>query len=540
VTPSSAPPGKGVGIIIALIVFVILLFVVIGKNDKNMKVGVKELKVEKVDKDSVDKIEVTLAPKKDAPDAGPAAAPPSRVVLEKSGTAWKVFDPMAADKKLPVDEGQIKSALDAIGEFATGDLIANKKEKHADLEIDDAKGHVVKIYAKGDKVLDLVFGRPAKGGGSTVRLAGSDDVYVAKGRLGSTLKKEIGAWRKKALFDLKAGDITRVAITAADGSKLTFVSVAPPQPPPDAGPVAPKVEWSLVEPAALPASFRLDKAQLSRPASTIATLRAQDFADGASDAMAGFDVPHAIIEATAADGKKIALHIGQEDDKKRVHAKVDGDPQVYLLASYSGKQLQKSLDDLRELTLLDAKIEDVEKVTFKGSGSTVVVKKEGAEWKLVEPKTPPADFDATQIPSQLAGLLRTRATRVAMVSPADAFAGHDPMVEVQMAGGRKQVLRFGSALPLEDDAKPKDAKGGAVEPREFYVKGSVDDLAYVIAAFTRNRYDKPSEIFKKPPALPPGMGGAGGGIPGMENLPPDIRKKLEESMKKGELPSGHP
>jgi single-strand DNA-binding protein len=41
----------------------------------------------------------------------------------------------------------------------------------------------------------------------------------------------------------------------------------------------------------------------------------------------------------------------------------------------------------------------------------------------------------------------------------------------------------------------------------------------------------------------PGMGGpGGGGIPGMENLPPDVRKKLEESLKKGDFPGAgqHP
>lgn len=533
-TPSSGSTssgGKGIGIVLALIVFVVLLFVVIGKNDTKTKVGVKELKIEKVDKTTVDKIEVTLPPKKSPPDAGPAASG-SSVVLEKSGDAWLVFDPAVADKKLGVDEAQMKSALDAVGELAAGDLIANKKEKHAELEIDDDKGHTVKVYAKGKKVLDLVFGRPAKGGGSTVRVAGSEDVYVAKGRLGTVLKKELTAWRKKALFELKADDITRVSIAMADGGKLVFEGT-PPAPAPDAGPAAAKAEWKLSEPATLPAGFRLDAAQLSRPAASLASLRAQDFADGVTDAAAGFDVPHTVVEANARDGKKVVVHIGGEDDKKRVYAKVDGDPQVYVLAAYSAKQLQKRVDDLRELTLPDAKADDVEKVTIKGAAGTVVVKKDGADWKLVEPKTAPPEFEASQIAGQIAGLLRTRATRVAD-APATAFAKPGPVVEVQLAGGKKQLLRFGAALPVD---LPKDGTEKAPEAREYYVKGGIDDLTYVIAAFTRNRYDKPAELFKKPPAPPPGSGG----MPGMENLPPDIRKKLEESMKKGGgMPAGHP
>ncbi len=531
--------GKGIGIVLALIVFVILLFVVIGRNDKHTKVGVKELKVEKVDKTAVEKIEVTLPQKKAAGDAGPAAdgGAAKRVVLEKKGEKWVVSDGAAPDKKFAADDAQVKTALDAIGEFATGDLIANKKEKHAEMEIDDDKGQVVQITAKGKKALDLIFGRAAKGGGSTVRMKGSDDVFVAKGRLGSVVKKEVGAWRKKALFEIKADEVTRVAVTNVDGSKLVVESTpaAPAAAPPDGGPApTPKAEWKLVEPATLPEGFRLDKAQLSRPATSFATLRAQDFADGASDATAGFDQPHTVVEATTPAGKTV-VHFGKEDEKKRVYAKVDGDPQVYLLAAYSAKQLQKSADDLRELTLFDAKPDEVERATFKGSAGTIVVQKKGDQWQLVEPKKAPADFEASQIAGQVSAVLRLRGTRVASDAPATAVAKPGPTVELTLKGGKKQTLRFGAAVPPDATDPKKDEKK---EPREYYAKGAVDDLTYVVAAFSRNRYDKPAELFKKPPAPPPGIGG--GGIPGMENLPPDVRKKLEESIKKGDLPAGHP
>ena len=84
---------------------------------------------------------------------------------------------------------------------------------------------------------------------------------------------------------------------------------------------------------------------------------------------------------------------------------------------------------------------------------------------------------------------------------------------------------------MKDTKDPKKKP----EPREYYAKGGVDDLTYVVAAFTRNRLDKPYDLFKKPPTPPQGMG-QHGGIPGMENLPPDVRKKLEESMAKGDFP----
>ncbi len=529
----------GIGLVIALIVFVVLLFIVIGQQGKEAKEGVKELKVEKIDKDAVTKIDVTMpAPTPgDAADAGPASnAPARKVVLEKDGESWKVYDGVAADKKYAADDAQMKMVLDAVDDFATGDLISNKKDKLADFDIDDAQGTVVVVSTKEGKALDLVFGRPAKGGGSTVRKAGSSDVYVAKGRLGSIIKKDVSGWRKKAIVDVKLDDITRVATTSADGQKVVVEAKTPPAPPapdtPDAGPPPPppRPEWSLVEPSSLPAGFRLDKSQLSRVASAVATLRAQDFADGVSDADAGLAGAHTKVELTTKDGKSVVINVGKEDDKKRVYVKLDGDPQVYLVASYSAKQLNRTLDDMREMTLVDADIANIEKVTFKGSQGTLVVKKDGTAWKLVEPKKAPDGFDASQIGMQVGSLLRTRATHLADDAPKTAMARPSPVVEIDLKGGKKQVLRFGEPVALGDDAK-KDAK-----PREYYAKGGVDDLTYVVAAFTRNRLDKPDDLFKKPPTPPAGMMGGGGMIPGMDKLPPDVRKKLMESIRKGNFP----
>jgi hypothetical protein len=521
------------GLIAVLIVFALLLFVVISMRGGEKQVGVKELKIEKIDKDKVTKIEVALPPKK-GEDGQPSEAA-KKVVLEKDGTAWKVYDPAAPDKKFAADDGQVKSALEAVGEFSTGDLIANKKEKLAEFEIDDDKGHGVKLYTGKEVALDLVFGRPAKSGGSTVRARGSDDVYVAKGRLGAVLKKEVAGWRKKAIVDAKADDFTQISTKLEDGTSFTVSAAAAPAPESEEA-APPRPEWQLTEPATLPAGFRLDKNALSRPASQLAALRAQDFADTTSDADAGLDKPNTIVEATMKDGKKIVLRIGKEDDKKRVFAKIDGDPQTYLLAQYTAKQFQKKLDDFRDLTLFDAKPEEVERVTFRGSGGTFTVKKDGSGWKLIEPKTAPAEFDASQIATQVSSVLRTRGTRVANVGAKESgLEKPSPVVELTFTSGKKQSLRFGAPLPIEGvDGKPpeKDAK-----PREYYVKGGLDDLTYVVAAFTRNRFDKPADLFKKPPEPPP-MAKGPGGIPGMENLPPDVRKKLEESLKRGDF--SHP
>lgn len=546
----------------ALAVLSLMVFVALAQKKGGEKVGIKELKIEKIAKDQVAKIEVKLPVKTEpskGPDAGPAAAlePPAQFVLVKEEGAWKVYDPKEPKQRFLADEALVNTALNAVGDFATSELLANKADKHAELEIDELHGHHVTIHAQDGKKLDIVFGRPIKTGTPTVRAAGAVDVFLAKGRLGATLMKEASAWRKKGMFELKADDIARIATTSASGERWVVESSMPAAAeagPDGAPPPPPRPEWTLVEPTALPKGFRLDKGQLSRPAALLAGLRAQDFADGATDAQAGFDGPHVVVEIGRKDGTAVVLHVGKEDDKQRVYARVDGDPQVYLLANYSAKQLDRKLDEFRDLLLFSASADDVERATFKGAVGTLVLKRDGQGWKLLEPKTPPADFDLAQVQPAISAALRLRAARLAPgVSPAAAgVASAGTVLEMVLKGGKKQTVRIGAALPLTaEESKPGPDAKVAPEAKEYYATGGVDDLVYVVAAYTKRRYDRPSELFKKispsqggpggmgggPGGMGGGMGGGpGGSMHGLDSLPPEVRKKLEESMKRGDLP----
>lgn len=532
----------------ALAVLCLLVFVVVANRKAGDKVGVKELKLEKLDKDQVAKIEVRLPVKEEAAaaaDVAPAKAaePPHRVVLVKEGDSWKVHDPSKPEQRFAADQAQVTSALTAVADFQPGELIANKADQLAGYQIDDDHGHHVTVHAADGRTLALVFGRSIKSGSATVRAPGSNDVHIAKGRLGALMMKEVSGWRNKSLFDLKADDIVRVVTTAASGERWGVESAppaaeAPPAPDQPAPPPA-KPEWKLTEPATLPAGFRIDKNQLTRPAAQLAGLRAQDFADGITDAQAGLDAPHVIVEIGHKNGSKLVLHVGKEDADKRVYAKVEGDPQLYLLNNYSAKQLDRKLDDFRDLLLFAATADDIERATFKGAAGAVTVKRTGDGWALVEPKAPPPDFDLAQIQMQVSAALRMRAARLAGV-PLTA-AGVDKagtVIDLTLKGGKRQTVRIGAPVPLtEDEKKGLPAGGPAPEPKEFYATGGADQMVYVVAGHAKKRYDKPAELFKKPSPPPGGMGGApGGGMQGLEGLPPDVRKKLQESIKKGDLP----
>jgi hypothetical protein len=514
-------------------VFLVLVGLWFVTRDTAPRVGVKELKVAKLDKNAVTKVEITIPgkeTKKDdkAPDEGPVEAtaePAKKVVLEKDGSGFVVYDGDKTDRRFAVDDNQLKPLLDAIGEFTTGDLIANKADKLASFEIDDAKGLRVAITTTKGKELDLIFGRAAKGGGTTVRAHGANDVFVAKGRLGAVARKEVAQWRKKAILEKKADDFTAVTIARADGSKLELVAETKEEDVPapegvDAGPPPEKKKtttWKLAPSTTLPAGFRLDDGAVTRLPGSLASLRATDFADDATDESAGFAAPHTTITARGTDGKDVVVHLGQKDDKKRVFLKVDGDKQVYLVAEYTAKNIDKGLDDLRDLALFTAKVDDIERATFVSGKTKIVVKKGADGWTLLEPKTPPADFDVNQIASAVGQAARMRAVRWS--GDVKDAGGNDPMAELVTKAGTQSV-RFGKQIETADPANGK----------EFYAVGA-DGNVVIVNSYTRDRFTKPEELFKKPPPPPPGMGMGGSGLQGLDSLPPDIRKKLEASLK---------
>jgi hypothetical protein len=506
-------------------------------RDSQPSVGVKTLAVASIKRDDVQRVTITVPGKEKkvegAPTDGPVAPaerePAQTVVLEKSGAAFVVH---GADAKasFPVEQSQVDALLDAIAEFSPGDRIASDKNKLGDFELEDDQALRIVVAGSSGPGIDLLFGRAAKDGGTTVRQQGKSDVFVAKGRLGALAKKDLGQWRKKSVLQKKPEDFQSVRIARADGSAVVVTSRTeevpappPPTPPTDGAELPPpapptkKTTWSLTEPAAMPAGYRLDTTALSRVAASLATLRAADFADGTTDQQAGFGAPHTTITGTLVGGGSVVLHLGSKNDKGQIHARIDGDTQVYLLPEYTAKNLDRGLDDFRELTLLTATADSLVQATFVSGKTRVVIKKDGADWKLVEPKTAPAGFEITQATSVVQAALRLRGSRLMADVTAATIGAGDPTIELQLAGGAKQTVRFGKAPDGATDIPTLGADG----------------LVYAVNAPSKARYNTPLELFKKPAAPPPGMGGmgGGGGMSGLESLPPDVRKKLEASLK---------
>ncbi len=238
--------------------------------------------------------------------------------------------------------------------------------------------------------------------------------------------------------------------------------------------------------------------------SQLASLSAQGFAEGAAD----FTKAHTYA-LHKKDGKTVTVQLSAVKDEatQTVPLRVDGDAQVYLLATWQAGQIDKTVNDLRELSLLNFEAENVTRVSIVSSQKKTVLAKTGADWKLVEPKAD-ANFDPQQVTVQLGRLKSLRASKWVEDTGKANFAKAATFIDL-MVDRKVQRLAFAN----ETDT-----------PGEVYVRGAVDNATYVIASSEKEAWGKGAELFHKPPA--PDLSH----MQGLEQLPPDVREKLMQQL----------
>jgi hypothetical protein len=315
------------------------------------------------------------------------------------------------------------------------------------------------------------------------------------------LRKDAKGWRKRGFVGSKPEELTRLAVALADGQ----------------GFIAQQKEgaWALDDSVKPPHGFRFDPGSVQRIAQQLGSLSAQDFAEpGTADSAFGFDGPHALIEAATKDGRTLKLHLGRGAEATApVPARLEGDPQVYLVPSYSAQMLTKRLDDLREMSLVSFDAAKAQRLTIAAGGKKTVVTREAGTWKLVEPKSTPAgyQFDPGQVTAQLDALRSLRAARVVTDGK---WSKPGLAVEVKLEGGGRQRLELAGEVTGPNGSK------------QLVAKGSVDSLLYAVDPWVKQRLERGVELFRKPPPAPPM-----GGMKGLDQLPPEIRQKLEAQLR---------
>lgn len=461
----------------ALVAFAVLLLAFVATREKNVSVGVQKFDLPAVSSSAIESVTI----------AGPAS-----VLLERGASGWTVADLSKAEAKFAADDSQVQFLLTGLAELKANDFVSDKVEKHAEFEVAGEKAKTVTVKA-GATTFSIIVGKASKSGGSYVRRADSNAVFGSQ-NAPSQVNQLLTAWRKKTIATAPVAEIAQVDVVRADGQTYSVKAG-------EAG------AFSLSSP--VPPGFRVDAAATQGLVSQLASLEAQDFlaSDGDFSKATSFTL-------TLKDGKTLKLTLAARgpDFAAPAPLKIEGVAQQYLLPSWAFDKLNKSLDDLRDMKLVDFDVAKVTKLSIAVDGKKTIVAKEGDAWKLVEPKVAPAEltFEPNQVTVQLNRLKSARAVRISDV--AEAKAG---------------LAKPSATIEATVDGKPvRLVFGGDAGSNELYARGSIDAAVYVVAAPEKASWAPGAMLFNKPPPMP-----TAGPINGLDSLPPEIREKLMQQLK---------
>jgi hypothetical protein len=221
-------------------------------------------------------------------------------------------------------------------------------------------------------------------------------------------------------------------------------------------------KWEIVSPQPLPAS-ESDLIGLTSALGQMEVVRVVD--ENPTDLKEyGLEQPRIEVDFKSRDGKPSGrIAFGDKTATGgNMYAKRNDDKRVFLVADFQDSSLNKSTFDLRDKTLIKIERDKVDSVTIDSGGKSVVLAKEGSDWKLTRPVAARADFSAVD---GLVGRIESaqmKSVESSEVAPADLkkYGLDKPDVTVTLGqGSARAVLAFGGksgedAVYARDLSKP--------------------------------------------------------------------------------------
>jgi hypothetical protein len=199
-------------------------------------------------------------------------------------------------------------------------------------------------------------------------------IHESKAPPGDATKQE------KVFPDVKADAIDQVTVKSASGDRTTAVKKS--------------ADWEVTQPLAVKA----DQAELSGITSNLASLEVQRVIDEKPTDLAQYSLDPARIEIDfKSGGQEHKLLVGQKTPTASdLYAKLPDKPRVFLIASYLDTTFNRTTFDLRDKTVLAFDRDKIDRVTVKDSKRTLVLAKQGADWRLASPVEARADFSTVE------------------------------------------------------------------------------------------------------------------------------------------------
>jgi hypothetical protein len=357
------------------------------------------------------------------------------VKLQREGDSWQLLEPVKArGSRTAVDE-----------------LLANVLTAKIDREIDpnpksaadfglDKPAAEVMLTLKDGKTLGLLLGaKNPTGVWVYARERDKPAVFVLGESVLRDATKPVADFRDRTILAFDAKEVSGFEIVLPDD---TLAVEGEPR------------AWRITRPVAL----RADNDTVSEFLDRLTGQKVREFVAEAPPTRAayGLERPVRITVHTGRDKDRVSrtLLLGKVDAaKKGVYAMRGGEATVLLLPEEVWNQVPKNVGVLRNKSLVQIERDKLTRIEIESPKGTVMVAREGDQWKIVAPELLPAD--QVEVGAVLTKLQDLRA-QAFLSEDAAGIARYLPKPEVRLA-----FTEQGGATTMVLLASSRETRGGA-------------------------------------------------------------------------------
>lgn len=398
------------------------------------------------------------------------------ILLRKSGETWRLVQPIDA----PADEITVKNLLNTIAECE----VKRELEDAADLKQFGLDPPFVTLEVKlKDRTLPAVAVGKNTPVGFSAYLQRLDDkkVRLTTSAFRAGLDKQVKDVRDKAILNFTDDDVQRFSVVRADGT-ITLARK--------------DGQWTIEQPGPYPADTPTVRSFLS----TLRTMRAIDFPNDQPTDLTPYGLDNPRLRVVLFLGKDQAekhVLIGKENPEKNteIYVQTSGLPTIYTVSDWVWRDLNKSVGDFRDKTVLAYDQEQVQavEVTREDGQQYRLVRQDKDQWAPQGVEGKPA---GTTIRQWLQDVHDLRGFEVAADNPPDLkpYGLDKPLLTIRLFGSENQELgdlRIGVATTEQGT-------------KEYYAMSSKAATVFKVRDYLVTRLNKSAQDFIEKPTPTPG------------------------------------
>jgi len=268
------------------------------------------------------------------------------------------------------------------------------------------------------------------------------------------------------ILKVNAADVTQLTIKQKQADPVTLQKA-------DAG------KWQITQPK----PYRADQETVAGMLSTLSGLSADRVVEDKASNLKQYGLDPAVAELDITGKAQGARQLLLGDDTPTggdVYAALAGDPRVFTVSSFNKTSLDKSLNDLRDKSLLTINPDNVSRLELIRKGQEIEFDRTKDGWQILKPTSSPADSSAVN------GLIRSLTGATMQLS---ATATSDAAAE------------FARATPVATAKLTGDASVQTLEVRkskdDYYAKSSAVDGVFKVDPSLGTALDKKVDDFQK-------------------------------------------